>query len=93
MFETKKSASDVKTYLTTNKWELGELYPGPEGFYTKKTATPHLHFTMAAPNCYLHYKSSTGSVEINSWGDVSKVVPAGAMRIEAQGLMVFLTMS
>ncbi|HYW54255.1 MAG TPA: hypothetical protein VFF00_06780 [Candidatus Elarobacter sp.] len=92
MFSTKKSSADVKTYLTGNKWEIGDLFPGPEGFYPGKTSTPHLHFTMQAGNCYLHYKTAGGTHEINSYADVAASGATGQNKTEAQGLMVELTM-
>lgn len=94
MFETTKTNKQVKEYLTKNKWEMGDLYPGPEAYFPKKKTLPHLHFTMQAPKCYFHYKSATEIIEINSWLDTQKIPKEDqTIKDQASELMIFLTMT
>ncbi|MES2714055.1 MAG: hypothetical protein V4653_20935 [Pseudomonadota bacterium] len=59
MILTQKSSADVKAFMVKEGWEIGDSFPGPEGFYPKKTTTPHLHFNMqGGGGCYLHWKST-----------------------------------
>jgi len=92
MFMTAKSNDKVRKYLESNRWQLDTLYPGPEAFYPRKDTAPHLHFTMQAPYCHLHYKAADGVItEINSSMD-ARAVPGMLMQIEARGLVLHLTM-
>lgn len=92
MFNTTKSADDIRKYLESNKWELDSLYPGPEAFYPAKTKSPHIHFTHQDGSCYLHWKDAANKAhEVNSAWDNFGDCPA-LMKIELRGLILSLTM-
>ena len=60
MFYTQRSSGEVREFLTQAGWEIGDLYPGPEGFFPRRTETPHLHFTLAGNGgVYLHWKNTS----------------------------------
>jgi len=69
MIMTNQTSQAVKEFIQKAGWEIGDSFPGPEGFFPKKTVTPHLHFNMqGGGSCYLHWKNKLNvSTEINGF--------------------------